>query len=712
MAAAADAATVWSRARYLLLAARHAPAGEQLALRVEAAEQLSLAGRYHDVVSVLEGVNLDGDAELAIRAGVSLARAYWTESQMDKASEVIAEALRLVGGRGCVAESELLSIQSRIVARVDWDLKGAIVLGRRSLEIAQSCGAGFVAAHSALGLALLMVNDPEWSRHIEAAGVYARDEHDLHGSVVTFDILLFGHFLAGTPSRCGAIADEMVRATEVASPAWNGYFHASALMVALHVDGHYSAVLEQGARLLERRLSTRAREMTSANLAVALADTGDDQGTTQLAKLALDQATDDAARSTACWALAEAHWLAGRDEAIAMGDIAFDLAVGSYPGRVNAVLIAQWSRVDHGRPVDPRAAAVLSHAPPNLSGASHELRGLTAPDPLDALEAFEAAAEAWEGCSTRAAVRARWAAGEAAQRAERADRALTHLLAAERACGSLGLVPLGLRVQRTLRALGRVRPSTRRSGPVSDAELRVLRCVARGLTTQQIGRALALKPSTVDSHIRAVMRATGATTRLQAATVVLGPSEAPGASRSVSIVSRDDDALSERVDRLRRRGATIVSWDAIPPEPWLLGESHLVATGTVTGGDDVAAVVLASARGAQIVARLPDDARLTADLVDSLQRVGTVEMLGTGATRPRLMLDPLALRIFDLLAAGFAISEIAAEVGYSRRTIERRLADARRRLGIATNVEALLVLRSHPSARLSHFGDSPLAPRE
>ena len=87
-----------------------------------------------------------------------------------------------------------------------------------------------------------------------------------------------------------------------------------------------------------------------------------------------------------------------------MSDIALELPVGSYPGRVNAVLIGQWARVDHGIAVDPRADAVLAHAPPNLSGARHELRGLTALDPTAALDAFEAAADAWAGCSRRAAV--------------------------------------------------------------------------------------------------------------------------------------------------------------------------------------------------------------------------------------------------------------------------------------------------------------------
>ena len=240
----------------------------------------------------------------------------------------------------------------------------------------------------------------------------------------------------------------------------------------------------------------------------------------------------------------------------------------------------------------------------------------------------------------------------------------------------------------------------------------MLHCVARGLTTEQTARALALKPSTVDSHIRAVIRATGATTRLQAAIIVLGTSEPLGAARAISIVSRDDDALAERVDRLRRDGATIVSWNAIPPEPWTLGDADIVATGAVASADDVAVAVLGATRGARIIARLPDDARLTADLVDSLQHVGAVDVLAPHAPDPRGMLDPVAVRIFDLLAAGFSIAEVALEIGFSRRTIERRVGDARRQLGVATNVEALLVLRNRPSARLSHFGDSPIAPRQ
>ena len=81
-------------------------------------------------------------------------------------------------------------------------------------------------------------------------------------------------------------------------------------------------------------------------------------------------ASDDSARSTAYWALAEAHWLGGRsEEAIAASDRALELPIGSYPGRANAVLIGQWARADQGLPVDPRAEAALANTAPDEAGA-------------------------------------------------------------------------------------------------------------------------------------------------------------------------------------------------------------------------------------------------------------------------------------------------------------------------------------------------------
>src|SRR5262249_29932569 len=192
--------------------------------------------------------------------------------------------------------------------------------------------------------------------------------------VVALEVLLFGHLLSGDSARARPIAEDMVRLTEESSPAWNRYFRASALLAALHVDGDYTTVLEQGRRLLDMPLTTRTREMLTSVLALALADTGADESALALAGKGVENASDDAARSTATWALAETHWLAGRRDAIEVSDAAFELAVGGYPGRVNAVLIGQWARHDEETPSDPRAGDVIALAFPNLAGAAAELR--------------------------------------------------------------------------------------------------------------------------------------------------------------------------------------------------------------------------------------------------------------------------------------------------------------------------------------------------
>jgi DNA-binding NarL/FixJ family response regulator len=254
-------------------------------------------------------------------------------------------------------------------------------------------------------------------------------------------------------------------------------------------------------------------------------------------------------------------------------------------------------------------------------------------------------------------------------------------------------VPLGRRVERALRALESPAKEPRHSGTLSDAQQQVLARVARGQTTQHIARSLSLEPSTVESHIRSAMRTTRASTRLQAAALVLGGAPDAGVVRVASTVTRDADALAQCIAGLRRNADNIVGFDALPPEPWMLADEHVVATGSVVDTDDVAWAVLAAVRGVRVVVHLPDDLRLTADLVDGLQRVGEVTMLGPRSDGPRPALDPLAVRVFDLLAQGHTIGDIARDVGYSRRTVERRMTEARRQLGVATNVEALLVLR-------------------
>ncbi len=245
-------------------------------------------------------------------------------------------------------------------------------------------------------------------------------------------------------------------------------------------------------------------------------------------------------------------------------------------------------------------------------------------------------------------------------------------------------------MQRSLRALGR-RPAHRPSPrTVSDAQLEVLRRIARGQTSGEIARALALEPSTIESHVRAAMRATGAFTRLQAAASMLCAEPAGDRDQRPNLVATTTDVLDAHLAAARRRGTDALALDALPGEPWLLDGLTELVTGSVRTSDDAANALFAAARGARVALLLPDDLRVRAFLLDGLTRVGPVRMLGSRAPVEE-SLDPLELRILELLAGGHTITEIAKTIGYSRRTIQRRLVDTRKRLGVTTNAEALIV---------------------
>lgn len=62
---------------------------------------------------------------------------------------------------------------------------------------------------------------------------------------------------------------------------------------------------------------------------------------------------------------------------------------------------------------------------------------------------------------------------------------------------------------------------TRRSGTLSEAELRVLALVARGSSTEAAAEALSLSPHTVRTHLRNVMRKLGASSRAHAVAIAI-----------------------------------------------------------------------------------------------------------------------------------------------------------------------------------------------
>src|SRR4029077_21014615 len=99
-----------------------------------------------------------------------------------------------------------------------------------------------------------------------------------------------------------------------------------------------------------------------------------------------------------------------------------------------------------------------------------------------------------------------------------------------------------------------------------------------------------------------------------------------------------------------------------------------------------------------------------AELLDNLRRIsGLALQIDRGATASPLPASQR--RILGLLAEGLSLAEIACRLGYSRRTIARRLEAARRTLGVDTNAAAVLARSGAGGGTAGPTGDSGSARR-
>ncbi len=687
------APTVWSRAEFAGIIADHTDPPNAHA-HLAAADAMALAGRYPEATRHLNCLdellaeigNPVVRDQLRPTALLARARVTWAVTDIDSARVSIAAALELDGLPPSIA-AELLALRSRIRCRVDWDVAGGIDDGRRSVELAERAGTSAMSAHSALGLALLMAGDPAWQDELLSAGRLAAASDDLHNASTVYDTMFFGHLLAGDPARCAPLAEEMIAFTEQVSAAWNGYFRAISLITRLHVDGDHLLVCQEAEHLATRRLTVKAAEARRSAHAMAMVDSGNDLDAVQLATRALAVASDDSSRSTASWALAEALWLSGDlARAVEVADASLELTAGGFPGAVNAALAGLWAKRELGLPLDEVSRAATRSGFPNLAAAATEADALSETDPATACQLFELAAEAWRGVSLRSELRARWAAGVAALEAGDEPGAIARLRAVEHDAAEVGVVWLTRRVASTLRAAAR-RPLPNPSHQPPTGHEVMLR-VARGQTSAMIAHALAVKPSTVESHIRHAMVRTGARTRLQAASrVVLPCTDSPRAFRACWCPDGTVSLQTVTSHRLDERPLAEVAM-----APWSL--STTLVTGTVRTHEEAASALLCVLRGASIAVAVPAARRVVAStLLDELRRIGEVEIVENGGTSTKLLaVNELDNRLVALLAAGVTMTEAAAQLGYSRRTLQRRLIRLRDRSESATTAETVVAM--------------------
>ncbi len=117
-----------------------------------------------------------------------------------------------------------------------------------------------------------------------------------------------------------------------------------------------------------------------------------------------------------------------------------------------------------------------------------------------------------------------------------------------------------------------------------------------------------------------------------------------------------------------------------------------VRTGMVATADHAARALLAVLGGAGVVIHGAADREVLDRLLDDLRHAGAVDHR-RGAGEPEPALDDDARAVLVCLSKGQTLGEAANALGLSRRTADRRLAEARRALGVERTVEAVAKAR-------------------
>ena len=229
----------------------------------------------------------------------------------------------------------------------------------------------------------------------------------------------------------------------------------------------------------------------------------------------------------------------------------------------------------------------------------------------------------------------------------------------------------------------------------------VLLRVAGGRTTNQIARALSISPTTVDTHVRNTLKRTGARTRIQAAYAALVEEPTPPVGDTVAGVFADQVPRDGFVvGHQSATGATAVTLDEIPDGVWSLGDAPLVVVDRVATRDEAARTLLAAARGASVAIELQtDDPVVRVELLDGLRRISTLVgrartgVNGRSGARPGRVVRRGGATAARPARRRFERGEAGAALGFSSRTVHRRLQALQERLGLHSRGEVVSAYR-------------------
>jgi DNA-binding NarL/FixJ family response regulator len=248
-----------------------------------------------------------------------------------------------------------------------------------------------------------------------------------------------------------------------------------------------------------------------------------------------------------------------------------------------------------------------------------------------------------------------------------------------------GLGPLLSRARRSLRQVGlspiedSARPST---DVLTAAERKVLEAARTGASNSEIARHLGMSPSTVTYHFRRIERKLGTDSRHGSV------STADRLLRSPLVVVRGNgEAFSATVAAMRAAGWNVT--DAQSSTAPATSDPRIVRAWKVKGRSDAESVLLDALAGQGVVVHLDTDSELAEHLLADLRRVALIDVRGEHGEQLCADLSPDDQALLDMLAVGLPTEGAARRLGWSRRTVYRRLARIRDALHVGTTADAI-----------------------
>jgi DNA-binding CsgD family transcriptional regulator len=510
-------------ATHLALAARLSRGDAADELRLRAARALESVHDWQAAGGVLDTIEGD-DPQIRALAALLRVRGAWVAGRPSEVREALDAGLALTAGSGSDIEVRLRVERARVPIFIDCDLDAGVETAEHAWQLASHTGVAVDRAEYFFGTALSIADRPGAAEHLRAAIDLARRSGDTETELSAGHNLIAYHQSRGSLSAGRQLAAAMHdRATELERGRWQNSLRATAAQLAFHA-GDLRACLAETEQLLVSPADSRARDLVVEVRALALVDAGRTDEALRLVTDRLAHAVDDyRGLGQLQWVRAEAEVWGGRPRR-ALPPLADYLA--GPPGDVNrafGLVTLAWARhesgLDPGEPAPEQSKPILAAVP--LETAAVALLG---DDPTAAADLFHRAAATWAPYHRRGELRCRWAQGEALRLAGDGVRAATVLESVECAAESDGHAMVLARIRRSLRQLGVRRTAARTSDPsgLTGREREVLELVGQGLSNAQIAARLGIGRSTVVTLVESASTKLGATSRVQAASLVQG----------------------------------------------------------------------------------------------------------------------------------------------------------------------------------------------